>query len=59
MMYMQQGHLQQISGRDVYIQIFTSIILYMNSICIAQWLLGANIDILLFSGAFARRHKFF
>ena len=36
---------------------FTSVILYMNTICIAQWLCDANFEILHCSDAFARRHK--
>ena len=36
---------------------FTSDILYMNIICIAQWLFDANSEILHCSGAFAQCHK--
>ena len=36
---------------------FTWIILYMNIICIAQWLFDDNSEILHCSGAFERRHK--
>ena len=36
---------------------FTSIILYMNIICIAQWLFEANSEVLHCSDAFARHHK--
>ena len=36
---------------------FTSVILYMNIICIAQWLFNPKFDILHCSCAFARRHK--
>ena len=36
---------------------FTSVISYMNIICIAQWLFEANLEILHCSGAFAWRHK--
>ena len=36
---------------------FIWVILYLNTICIAQWLLDANSEILHCSGAFARRHK--
>ena len=36
---------------------FTSVILYMNIICIAQWLFDAKSEILHCSSAFARRHK--
>ena len=36
---------------------FTSVILYMNIICVAKWLFEANFEILHCSGAFARNHK--
>ena len=36
---------------------FTSVILYMNSTCIAQWLFEANFEVLHCYGAYARRHK--
>ena len=36
---------------------YTSVILYMNIICIAQWLFDANLKILHCSDAFTRRHK--
>ena len=36
---------------------FTSAILYMDIICIPQWLCDANFEILHFSGVYARRHK--
>ena len=35
----------------------TSVILYMNMICIAQWLFDPNFEILHCSGASARRHQ--
>ena len=37
--------------------IFTSVILYINIIFIAQWLSGGNSEILYGSNVFARRHK--
>ena len=38
---------------------FTSVILYMNILCIAQWLSDANIEILHFSSALERHHTLF
>ena len=40
-------------------QNFTSVILYMNSICIAQLLSGANFQILYCSSTFTLRQKLF
>ena len=53
MVYMEQrhDHLRKDTRK------FTSVILYMNIICIEQWLFDANFEILHCSGAFARRYK--
>ena len=58
--YMQQCHLQQVSRHDIYVvtENFTSVILYMNIMCIAQGLFGANFEILHCSHTLAQRQKF-
>ena len=40
-------------------QIITSVMLYMNIICIIQWLFGGNSEILHYSDVFVRRPKLF
>ena len=60
MVYMEQRHLIAIVTSwylCMDMRKFTSVILYMNIICIAQRLFEANFEILHCSGAFARRHK--
>ena len=61
MAYMQLRHFQEMWSRDVHAThssfYFTSVILYMHIIFIAQWLFGGNSEILHRCDVFERRQK--